>query len=90
MSDALCRIAKYTPDLSREDVEKSFHLALKMWSDAAPLNFVKINHGKADIVLTFAHKGKSENTCEELLDFKQCKKYINRRTFIQKYFYMLL
>uniref|UniRef100_A0A3B5R6K1 Collagenase 3 n=1 Tax=Xiphophorus maculatus TaxID=8083 RepID=A0A3B5R6K1_XIPMA len=56
LSDALCRIAKYTPDLSREDVEKSFRLALKMWSDAAPLNFVKINHGKADIVLTFAHR----------------------------------
>uniref|UniRef100_A0A3B3Y0Y8 Collagenase 3 n=1 Tax=Poecilia mexicana TaxID=48701 RepID=A0A3B3Y0Y8_9TELE len=50
------KIAKYTPDLSREDVEKSFRLALKMWSDAAPLNFVKVNHGKADIVLSFAHR----------------------------------
>ncbi|XP_043974901.1 matrix metalloproteinase-20 [Gambusia affinis] len=50
------KIAKYTPDLSREEVEKSFRLALKMWSDAAPLNFVKVNHGKADIVFTFAHR----------------------------------
>uniref|UniRef100_A0A3P9NE41 Collagenase 3 n=1 Tax=Poecilia reticulata TaxID=8081 RepID=A0A3P9NE41_POERE len=49
------KIAKYTPDLSREDVERSFRLALKMWSDAAPLNFVKVIHGK------------SENTCEELI-----------------------
>uniref|UniRef100_A0A3P9NE72 Matrix metallopeptidase 7 n=1 Tax=Poecilia reticulata TaxID=8081 RepID=A0A3P9NE72_POERE len=50
------KIAKYTPDLSREDVERSFRLALKMWSDAAPLNFVKVIHGKADIVLSFAHR----------------------------------
>uniref|UniRef100_A0A4W6CUK6 Matrix metallopeptidase 20a (enamelysin) n=1 Tax=Lates calcarifer TaxID=8187 RepID=A0A4W6CUK6_LATCA len=50
-------IAKYTPDMKREDVEKSFQTALKMWSDATPLKFIKVNHGKADIVLSFAPHG---------------------------------
>uniref|UniRef100_A0A4W6CUJ6 Matrix metallopeptidase 20a (enamelysin) n=1 Tax=Lates calcarifer TaxID=8187 RepID=A0A4W6CUJ6_LATCA len=49
-------IAKYTPDMKREDVEKSFQTALKMWSDATPLKFIKVNHGKADIVLSFARR----------------------------------
>nr|XP_046244875.1 matrix metalloproteinase-20 [Scatophagus argus] len=49
-------IAKYTPDMKRELVEKSFSSALKMWSDAAPLRFIKVNHGKADIVLSFARR----------------------------------
>ncbi|KAG9333359.1 hypothetical protein JZ751_012768 [Albula glossodonta] len=38
------RISKYTPDLRREEVETSFRLALKMWSNAAPLRFVKVDH----------------------------------------------
>ncbi|KAF7657400.1 hypothetical protein LDENG_00027880 [Lucifuga dentata] len=50
------RIAKYTPDMKQEDVETSFRSALKMWSDAAPLTFIKVNHGKADIVLSFARR----------------------------------
>ncbi|XP_022055371.1 matrix metalloproteinase-20 [Acanthochromis polyacanthus] len=49
-------ITKYTPDMKREDVEKSFRFALKMWSDAAPLKFIKVNHGKADIVFSFARR----------------------------------
>ncbi|KAK1899480.1 Collagenase 3 [Dissostichus eleginoides] len=49
-------ISKYTPDMKREDVEKSFRSALKLWSDAAPLKFIKVNHGKADIVFSFARK----------------------------------
>ncbi|CAJ1065836.1 matrix metalloproteinase-20 [Xyrichtys novacula] len=47
-------IEKYTPDMKREDVEASFYSALKMWSDEAPLRFIKVNRGKADIVFTFA------------------------------------
>uniref|UniRef100_A0A3Q3MSH4 Matrix metalloproteinase-20-like n=1 Tax=Labrus bergylta TaxID=56723 RepID=A0A3Q3MSH4_9LABR len=47
-------IAKYTPDMKREDVEKSFSSAIKMWSDESPLRFIKVNHGKADIVFSFA------------------------------------
>ncbi|KAM6932145.1 LOW QUALITY PROTEIN: matrix metalloproteinase-20 [Lycodopsis pacificus] len=27
-----------------------------MWSDAAPLRFIKVNHGKADIVFSFARR----------------------------------
>uniref|UniRef100_A0A8D3D610 Collagenase 3 n=1 Tax=Scophthalmus maximus TaxID=52904 RepID=A0A8D3D610_SCOMX len=37
-------VAKYTPDMKREDVEKSFRSALKMWSDATPLRFIRVNH----------------------------------------------
>lgn len=67
MSDAVCRITKYTSDMSKLEVEKAFRLALKMWSDAAPLSFIKVDHGKADIVLSFARRGKSTHTTEELL-----------------------
>ncbi|KAM9318642.1 stromelysin-1-like [Pholidichthys leucotaenia] len=49
-------IAKYTPDMKREDTEKSLRSALKMWSDAAPLKFIKVHHRKADIVFSFARK----------------------------------
>lgn len=49
-------IARYTPDMKRDDVEKSFRLAFKMWSDASPLRFIQVNHGKADIILTFARE----------------------------------
>uniref|UniRef100_A0A672IWB2 Collagenase 3 n=1 Tax=Salarias fasciatus TaxID=181472 RepID=A0A672IWB2_SALFA len=47
-------ISRFTPDMKKEDVEKSFRLALKMWSDATPLKFIKVNQGPADIVFTFA------------------------------------
>ncbi|KAG5836801.1 hypothetical protein ANANG_G00232460 [Anguilla anguilla] len=47
------RIEKYTPDLRREQVEASFRTALKVWSDAAPLRFLKVERGKADIVISF-------------------------------------
>ncbi|XP_037533694.1 collagenase 3-like [Nematolebias whitei] len=49
-------ISQYSPDMSREEVERSFRLALKMWSDATPLSFVKVNQGEADIVLSFARR----------------------------------
>uniref|UniRef100_A0A4W5RAJ4 Matrix metalloproteinase-14 n=1 Tax=Hucho hucho TaxID=62062 RepID=A0A4W5RAJ4_9TELE len=51
-----CRIDQYTPDLTQEEVDTSFRLALKVWSDAAPLKFIKVNHDKADIILSFAKK----------------------------------
>ncbi|KAJ8368811.1 hypothetical protein SKAU_G00088390 [Synaphobranchus kaupii] len=50
------RIAKYTPDLRREQVENSFRMALKMWSDAAPLRFLKVDRGKADIMISFSSR----------------------------------
>ncbi|RXN07617.1 matrix metallo ase-20-like protein [Labeo rohita] len=51
-----CRIARYTPDLSREEVENSLRLALKIWSDATALKFVQVNHGMADITFSFSSK----------------------------------
>lgn len=56
----ICRVSQYTPDMSGEEVEKAFSLALKMWSDATPLRFIRVNHGNADIVLSFARRGKPE------------------------------
>uniref|UniRef100_A0A3B4UJS6 Collagenase 3 n=1 Tax=Seriola dumerili TaxID=41447 RepID=A0A3B4UJS6_SERDU len=50
------RIAKYTPDMKRGHVARSFCSALKMWSAAAPLRFIKVSHGKADIVFSFARR----------------------------------
>uniref|UniRef100_A0A8C9RMM8 Matrix metallopeptidase 20a (enamelysin) n=1 Tax=Scleropages formosus TaxID=113540 RepID=A0A8C9RMM8_SCLFO len=50
------RIMKYTPDLSREEVESSLRRALKLWSDAAPLRFLRVDSGKADIMITFGSK----------------------------------
>lgn len=56
------RIAKYTTDLRREEVERSIHVALNMWSGAADLDFIKVDHGEADIVISFETKGRFENT----------------------------
>ncbi|MBN3324945.1 MMP20 protein, partial [Atractosteus spatula] len=50
------RIVKYTPDLRRKDVERTFRQALKIWSDAAPLKFVRLDHGEADIMINFGSK----------------------------------
>uniref|UniRef100_A0A8C5G874 Matrix metallopeptidase 20a (enamelysin) n=1 Tax=Gouania willdenowi TaxID=441366 RepID=A0A8C5G874_GOUWI len=47
-------IARCTGDLKKEEVERSFRSALKMWSDVTPLKFTKVDHGRADIVLSFA------------------------------------
>uniref|UniRef100_A0A8C9RJ98 Matrix metallopeptidase 20a (enamelysin) n=1 Tax=Scleropages formosus TaxID=113540 RepID=A0A8C9RJ98_SCLFO len=55
------RIMKYTPDLSREEVESSLRRALKLWSDAAPLRFLRVDSGKADIMITFGSKGMGES-----------------------------
>lgn len=59
------RVSQYTPDMSGEEVEKAFRLALKMWSDATPLRFIRVNHGNADIILSFVPRGKPDkkNTC---------------------------
>uniref|UniRef100_A0A672RHK6 Matrix metallopeptidase 20a (enamelysin) n=1 Tax=Sinocyclocheilus grahami TaxID=75366 RepID=A0A672RHK6_SINGR len=51
-----CRIARYTPDLSREEVENSLRLALKIWSEAAALKFVQVKHGMVDITFSFNSK----------------------------------
>ncbi len=48
-----CRIAGYTPDLRREEVEDSLRLALKYG-----VKFVQVKHGMADITFSFNSKGR--------------------------------
>uniref|UniRef100_A0A667WV63 Peptidase metallopeptidase domain-containing protein n=1 Tax=Myripristis murdjan TaxID=586833 RepID=A0A667WV63_9TELE len=50
------KIVQYTPDMKREEVESIFRSALKIWSDAAPLTFTKVNNGKADIDISFVRR----------------------------------
>uniref|UniRef100_A0AAY4D929 Peptidase metallopeptidase domain-containing protein n=1 Tax=Denticeps clupeoides TaxID=299321 RepID=A0AAY4D929_9TELE len=50
------RIVQYTADLQQREVEHLLQLAFKIWSDAAPLSFVKVNNGEADIVISFVPK----------------------------------
>lgn len=60
------RIESYTTDMRREDVDRSLTSAMKMWSDAAPLKFVRIKHESADIVLSFARRSKPEHFCKRV------------------------
>ena len=57
-----CRIAAYTKDMKRGDVENSFRSALKIWSDVTRMKFIKVNTGKADIVFSFARKSMAFQT----------------------------
>lgn len=61
------RIAKYMSGMSRADQDRSFLSAVKMWSDATPLKFTKVDRGPADIVLTFARRSKEDGNWTELL-----------------------
>ncbi|XP_043928524.1 matrix metalloproteinase-20-like [Protopterus annectens] len=47
------RIKKYTSSMHRADVDTAIDLALKAWSEAAPLNFAKMTSGEADIMVSF-------------------------------------
>uniref|UniRef100_A0A3B3SR85 Matrix metallopeptidase 20a (enamelysin) n=1 Tax=Paramormyrops kingsleyae TaxID=1676925 RepID=A0A3B3SR85_9TELE len=49
-------IQNYTPDLTKQEVENTFRRALKIWSDVAPLKFIRVDHGEADIMINFASK----------------------------------
>ncbi|EGV95530.1 macrophage metalloelastase [Cricetulus griseus] len=48
------RIYNYTPDMKREDVDRAFQKAFRVWSDVTPLRFRKIYTGQADIMILFA------------------------------------
>ncbi|XP_026531398.1 matrix metalloproteinase-27-like [Notechis scutatus] len=48
------RIANYTPDMRRADVDASIKKAFEVWSKVTPLAFVRIHRGRADIVIEFA------------------------------------
>uniref|UniRef100_A0A670Y4A9 Matrix metallopeptidase 27 n=1 Tax=Pseudonaja textilis TaxID=8673 RepID=A0A670Y4A9_PSETE len=43
------RIANYTPDMRRADVDASIKKAFEVWSKVTPLAFVRIHRGRADI-----------------------------------------
>lgn len=60
------RITNYSPDMSRADQDSSFLSAVKMWSDATPLKFNRVDRGPADIVLSFAHRSKEDDNDSSL------------------------
>lgn len=54
------RIMNYTADLRRNEVDRAFKKAFKVWSDVTPLNFTRIRSGVADIIISFGTKGNIE------------------------------
>ncbi|GAB1293852.1 Matrix metalloproteinase-20 [Apodemus speciosus] len=46
-------VSKYTPSMSPPEVDKAIQMALHAWSTAVPLNFVRVNSGEADIMISF-------------------------------------
>ncbi|NWW07148.1 MMP13 Collagenase, partial [Oreocharis arfaki] len=50
------RIMNYTSDLRRNEVDRAFKKAFKVWSDVTPLNFTRIRSGVADIMISFGTK----------------------------------
>uniref|UniRef100_A0A671VBV8 Peptidase metallopeptidase domain-containing protein n=1 Tax=Sparus aurata TaxID=8175 RepID=A0A671VBV8_SPAAU len=47
------RITRYTPDLSRSQVDATIAQAFQLYSDVIPLDFKQINSGTADIMILF-------------------------------------
>ena len=48
-------VTKYTPDLSRDDVDAAFRQAFDIWEEHANLRFVEVkNNTKADLVIFFS------------------------------------
>lgn len=52
------RIVNYTRDLPTDAVDAAISRALKVWEEVTPLTFSRLNSGEADIMITFAVKGK--------------------------------
>ncbi|KAM4796115.1 collagenase 3-like [Rhinophrynus dorsalis] len=50
------RILNYTPDISNKEVDYAIALALKLWSDVTPLQFVQHFSGDADLMISFDAK----------------------------------
>ncbi|KAM9390165.1 LOW QUALITY PROTEIN: matrix metalloproteinase-27-like [Phaethornis superciliosus] len=47
------RIVNYTPDMSKEDVDKAIQKAFEVWRTVTPLIFTHIHEGIADIMIAF-------------------------------------
>ncbi|XP_072259108.1 stromelysin-1-like isoform X2 [Pyxicephalus adspersus] len=50
------RIVNYTPDITKNEVDFAVAQALRIWSEATPLQFLQIFSGNADIMISFASK----------------------------------
>ncbi|XP_064497280.1 matrilysin [Pseudopipra pipra] len=50
------KIVNYTPDLPRRKVDDAIRKALMLWSDVTPLNFQRVQSGRADIEIGFARR----------------------------------
>uniref|UniRef100_A0A9R1SJQ4 Peptidase metallopeptidase domain-containing protein n=2 Tax=Cyprinus carpio TaxID=7962 RepID=A0A9R1SJQ4_CYPCA len=48
------RILNYTPDMSKDEVDKTMEKALQVWAKVTPLKFTRIYSGTADITISFA------------------------------------
>lgn len=59
----------YTPDMSKEDVDKAIEKAFKLWSAVTPLIFTQIHKGIADIMIAFGTKGNINTACNDKIDF---------------------
>nr|1FBL_A Chain A, Fibroblast (interstitial) Collagenase (mmp-1) [Sus scrofa] len=56
------RIENYTPDLSREDVDRAIEKAFQLWSNVSPLTFTKVSEGQADIMISFVRGDHRDNS----------------------------
>ncbi|KAE8627631.1 hypothetical protein XENTR_v10007075 [Xenopus tropicalis] len=54
--DLTYRILNYTPDMTRNDVDRAIEKAFKVWSDVVPLTFTRIYDRVSDIEMLFAYR----------------------------------